>query len=354
MSDTSLYVIFDTKYNEFISELKEVFPELNGVLMSAHHLSADERIRRYREEVLPVSGNPNRDRKVCPGVILPGVVLNEQLWNDVGEATHNAIHEYLTILSFCLLLNDGANVENLLPEGFNMDAMGDFMNMFKSKLSGIDFSNIAEKLGKLFQGAADVSGESAGGIPGFKLPEKFMNGHLARFAQEIVRDIKPEDFGLDASMLEQLEKNPSASLEILMNVFKSKPDFLQNSLKRVGKRIQAKVLSGEIRPQEIAREAEELMKEFINNPAFAELMESFRSMFGFEDMQFAKAAGKEGSARLAIVKDRLRKKMEAKKAAASGTPNTNALLIAQANAAANALLASESQEKKKNANKKRK
>lgn len=354
MSDTSLYVVFDTKYNEFVSELKEVFPELNDVLMNAFNLSPDERIRRYREEVLPVSGNPNRDRTVCPGFILPGVQLSEQLWNDVGEKTHNAIHEYLTILSFCLLLNDGANVENLLPEGFNMDAMGDFMNMFKSKLSGIDFSNIAEKLGKLFQPGVDVSGTAEGGIPGFKLPEKFMNGHLARFAQEIVRDIKPEDFGLDASMLEQLEKNPSASLEILMNVFKSKPDFLQNSLKRVGKRIQAKVLSGEIRPQEIAREAEELMKEFINNPAFAELMESFRSMFGFEDMQFAKAAGKEGSARLAIVKDRLRKKMEAKKAAASGSSNINTLAIAQANAAANALIASESQEKKKTTNKKRK
>lgn len=345
MSDTSLYVAFDTKYNEFVSELKDVFPELDGCLMDAYKLSPDIRIHRYREEVLPISGNPNRDRTKCPGCILPGVYLTDKLWNEVGEKTHNAIHEYLTILSFCLLLNDGANVENLLPEGFNMDAMGDFMNMFKSNLSGIDFSNIAEKLGKLFQ-AGDVSGGATeGGIPGFKLPEKFMNGHLARFAQEIVRDIKPEDFGLDASILEQLEKNPSASLEVLMNVFKSKPDFLQNSLKRVGKRIQAKVLSGEIRPQEIAHEAEELMKEFINNPAFAELMESFRSMFGFENMEFAKAAGKEGSARLAIVKDRLRKKMEAKKAAAAS--NTNSIIAAaQANAAAEALLASELQTKK--------
>jgi hypothetical protein len=147
-------------------------------------------------------------------------------------------------------------------------------------------------------------------------------------------------------MIGDLEKNPSGAIEMVMNLFKSKPDFLQNSLKRVGKRIQGKVLSGEIRPQEIAREAEELMKEFINNPAFAELMESFRGMFGFEDMDFAKAAGKEGSARLAIVKDRLRKKMDAKKSAKTGA-SSQSVTAAQSEAIAAALLADEAAKKAK-------
>jgi hypothetical protein len=44
-------------------------------------------------------------------------------------------------------------------------------------------------------------------------------------------------------------------------------------------------------------------------------MESLKTAFGFEDMDMAKAAGKEGSARLSLVKERLRKKLEAKKAA---------------------------------------
>jgi hypothetical protein len=339
----SLLSIFNKKYNEFVAELRSVFPELDGYIESAFNLTEHERIVQFREHVLPVAGNPRRDTSVCPGMILPGVVLTAELWNDISDKTRSAIQEYLTLLSFCLLLNDGGStMEDALPANFNLDAMGNFMNMFKGSLGGIDFTKISDKLGKLFEGIAsgvDASG-NATDESAFKLPERFMNGHIARFAREILRDIKPEDFGIDESIIGDLEKNPAGAIEMVMNLFKSNPDFLQNSLKRVGKRIQAKVISGEIRPQEIAREAEELMKEFINNPAFAELMESFRGMFGFEDMDFAKAAGKEGSARLALVKDRLRKKMDAKKSAKTGTTMT-AGAVARSDAIAAALLAEE-------------
>jgi hypothetical protein len=84
--------------------------------------------------------------------------------------------------------------------------------------------------------------------------------------------------------------------------------------------------SGEIRPQEIVAEAEELMKTFSENPAFVEMMETFRSLFGMEDMDVARSAGREGSARMAIVRERLRKKMEAKRAAAgAGAGETNTI-----------------------------
>ncbi len=358
--DNSLFDVFNKKYNEFIVELKEVYPELSSGIDAAFLLTSEERVRRFREEVLPTAGNPKRDTTVCPGCILPGVVLTAELWADVSEKTHTAIQEYLTLLSFCIVLSDGGSSSMFegLESNFNMNAMGDFMNMFKSKLDTSEFANIAEKLGKMFEGGIDASGSGGSGLGGFKLPEKFMNGHLAKFAHEIVRDIKPEDFGLDESTVSQLEKNPSGAIELLMNVFKNKPDFLQNSFKKIGKRIQQKVLSGEIRPQEIAREAEELMKEFINNPAFSGLMETLRSTFGFEDMDFAKAAGKEGSARLAIVKDRLRKKMDAKKAAQQQQQNTfNNMTVAQAqqfaDSAAAALLANETQQQPKKSNKRK-
>ena len=73
-------------------------------------------------------------------------------------------------------------------------------------------------------------------------------------------------------------------------------------------------------PQEIVAEAEELMKTFSDNPAFVEMMESFRSMFGMEDPDLARQAGREGSARLAMVKKRLQKKMAAKEAAQAQVP----------------------------------
>ena len=56
------------------------------------------------------------------------------------------------------------------------------------------------------------------------------------------------------------------------------------------------------------------IKEFQNNPKFVNIMESFRSMFNFEDPDMARAAGREGEARRSIVQQRLRKKLEERRA----------------------------------------
>jgi hypothetical protein len=65
------------------------------------------------------------------------------------------------------------------------------------------------------------------------------------------------------------------------------------------------------------------MKEFAGNADMVGMMDSFKTAFGFEDMDIARAAGKEGSARLNIVKERLRKKMEEKKAAATASTSNS-------------------------------
>jgi hypothetical protein len=107
---------------------------------------------------------------------------------------------------------------------------------------------------------------------------------------------------------------------MLMQIYTQRPEILQGAMKRIAKRLQDKVRRGELKPQELAAEAEQMMKEFTDNPAFVELMEGFRSAFGFEDQDTAKAAGRDGEGRLAQARSRLRAKLEAKKAAASGQP----------------------------------
>jgi hypothetical protein len=169
----------------------------------------------------------------------------------------------------------------------------------------------------MFGGATDASG----GTAGFKMPElpqKFLKGHLAKLAEEIVRDIRPEDLGLTPEMLAECESSPSRALNMLVQVFTRNPGMIQATIKKIGNRLQQKVQSGQIRPQEIAREAEELMQEFSSNPEFVGVMESLKGMFGFEDMDFARSAGREGSARLSMVQQRLRAKLAARKAAAEG------------------------------------
>ena len=55
------------------------------------------------------------------------------------------------------------------------------------------------------------------------------------------------------------------------------------------------------------------MKQFSENGAFVDMLGQFKNLFGMEDMDLARQAGREGDARRNIVKERLRKKLEAKR-----------------------------------------
>jgi hypothetical protein len=136
---------------------------------------------------------------------------------------------------------------------------------------------------------------------------------MARLAQEIVKEIKPDDLGITPEMLKACEKDPSRAFNILISTFSDNPGIIQKTIARIGNRLQKMVQSGSIRPDDIAREAEELMKEFAENSSFVDMMQGIKSAFGMEDMDTARKAGREGSARLSTARDRLRKKLEKKK-----------------------------------------
>lgn len=309
--------IFHTKYQEFATELLATFPELSVQIHAAIALTPQESLQRFRDEVKHIA---SADTTATPGTVLPGVSLPDNIWKTLSSANQGAIVEYVKLLSMCCFLEGGFSDGSAAP---TQPWMEDMMGQWKDKLSSVDFEGIMGKFSKIFGAGAGVGeagkegDKDASGSSGFKmpsLPEKFLKGHLAKLAEEIVRDIKPEDIGLTPQMVEECEKSPSRAFDILIQVFTRNPGIIQDTVKRIGKRLQQKVQSGQIRPQEIAREAEEMMKEFASNPEFVELMESLKASFGFEDMDMARQAGREGSARLSIVQQRLRKKLDARKA----------------------------------------
>ena len=215
----------------------------------------------------------------------------------------------------CFLEGFGSDgIDGLGGEGGTKSFLDSVMGDWKDKLGKVDFDGLLGKFSKIFDlGGKDASGNAAGGFKMPRLPERFMKGQLAKLAEEIVRDIKPEDLGLTPEVIAECEKSPSRAFDLLVQIFTKNPEKIQGMIKRIGKRLQQKVQSGAIRPQEIAAEAEELMKEFAGNADMVSMMESLKSAFGFEDMDMARAAGRDGSARLSAVRERLRKKLEAKK-----------------------------------------
>ncbi len=319
MSDTatSNESIFQVKYVEFANNLRDVFPECSVEIDTAVALTAQERVDGFKTYVLPVAGDFKRESSVNPGIVLPNVALTDEQWASLSDNSKKSIQEYLSLLAFTFMMDTNS------PFGDDSKAAFEgFMGSLKEKMSGIDFKSITDKFASMFGGSAE----------GIKLPEKFLKGHLARLAEEMMRDFKPEDFGLDVEELKKYENDPTKAFDMLLKVYTTNPGVIQNSIQKIGKRLQAKIQSGAIKPQEIAAEAEELMKEFSTNPAFVEMMGSFKTMFGMEDPDLARAAGREGNARLALVKERLRKKMEARKAGGGAGAGAGAGASASASA----------------------
>lgn len=358
--------VFQTKYNEFVEDLIGALPEYSVQIQAAKALDDALRLTRFQEEVKVGNtfGGDIEDVTKNPVCVLPGVEIADSVWSSLSENTKKAIWEYVRILSVCSFMEAGFS-DNSKPAW-----MDDVMKEMKDKLGGMDFQNIFKKF-MTFMKPDDQSeereseGKSEGGMPagfeklfenGFpKIPEKFLKGHMARLAQEIVKDIKPEDLGISQEMINECEKNPSRAFDILFKVFGENPGIIQKVVQKIGKRLQQKIASGSIRPQEIAREAEELMKEFSNNSSFVDMMDGIKSAFGFTDMDMAKQAGRESSARLALVKDRLKKKAsekEAKKAANQIVNVSDMTAAAKADAAMERLLLEEESKSKKSENKK--
>ena len=323
---------FENKYNEFVKELLETFPELSSNISTAHKLNHADKIAQFRPifdnlqkssgagTAATGEGNTNYTA-TNPVTLLPGVQLTDALWNSLSDGSKSAIWEHIRVISTCYLMETGFSFGegNAIPSWIS-----DNMDEIKKKFESVDFGSYIEKFAKMFSfggdsSSSDVSGGADSGFKIPKLPEKFLKGHLARFAEEITRDIKLEDLGLNEDIVRECESSPSRALEILFNVLGKNPQNLEKLVKKIGSRLQQKFASGQINPQQIVAEVEELIKEFAGNTEFVESMSQIKSMFGFEDMEFAKKAGKEGSARLATVKDRLRKKLEQRKAGAGGS-----------------------------------
>ena len=334
--------MFQQKYNEFVEDLRGALPEYEDALSAALVLSAEDRLTRFQQEVKTANmfhenheSHQNKGpHEINPRRILPGVELTDAIWAGLSENTQKAIWEHTRVLSICCLMEAGFS-QDTQPKWVE-DAFSQAMKDVQDKMKSTDLEGVLKTFMTYFQSmkgsddtdetddakddskdATDAKAPKKGlfenGFP--SLPEKFMKGHLARLAQEIVKDITPADLGITAEQLKECEKDPSRAIHILFSTFTERPDVIQKVVTKIGKRLQQKVASGSIRPQEIAKEAEEMMKEFSENSSFVDMMENIKRAFGMEDMDIARKTGNEGSARLSLARDRLRKKLEKKKEA---------------------------------------
>jgi hypothetical protein len=351
---------FETTFSQFVDDLKGTFPEFSDALTHAASLpDPQERfVATWRMHTSDVAAC-NASLFDGSGIeIVPGFVMTRALWNELSDSTHAVIWKYISSLLLLAAASSSKDTSGGLWDlsGFNAD-METMMKML-SDAAGTDgdgsglgesmkdifskLSSMASIFGGLGAKAADLSGAASS----FKIPERLFKGHIARIAEELVKEFKPEDFGISPDMLES--DDPARVFNYLQEVFTKKPELMMSAAQKIAKKIQAKFQRGEIKREEIIREAEELMKEFSENTAFSELFGSLGEMLKGSE----KESGNEGSARRREVQERLRRKAAekaAQRAAVSGT--TNVLVTSEAEAraaaAAAALLLEEDEDTKK-------
>jgi hypothetical protein len=357
---------FASTYAQFLEDLEGTFPELSGALTTIKTLPEEDAKRTFRETWKPhLAALAARDAATLftgseeGSEIMSGIRITRKLWQEVDDATHKAIWNYLSSLALLSAVDEEGDVWNEEEFKRSMEEMmrglktaaeaaegaGESANPFAAFA---DMGGLFEKLRDMATGfAKEAEGAAAGagsaGAGGFKIPERIFKGHIARMAKELADEFKPEDFGISPEMLET--NDPAKIFEYLQEIFTKKPDLLMSAAQRIGRKIQAKFQRGEIRREEIIAEVEELMKEFSENEAFNALFGQLGEIL----QSSAKATGNEGSERRRQVQERLRKKAaekEAEKARRAGVGTSvgatgSAAAVAAAEAAAAALLAEE-------------
>lgn len=290
--------LFNKKFTEFCDDLVGACPEYSADIQIAKDLTAEERERAYKNEVLKrVARSPS----TCPGRVLPNVTIKEPVWNALSDGSKKAIIEHLRVLDLTCVFN---TMDENGTAGLSQDWVDSILREMRGKMDRVDFKSMADKFSGLFGGNGST-------LP--PLPEKFLKGKLAKLAEDMVREFKPEDFGMSAEDIAACEKDPTRAFEILLSASGENPQNLQKVMERVARKLQAKMQTGELKPQELAAEAEELMKEFQENPAFVQMLDSFRQAFSFEQPEAARKTGHDGEGRLAQARARLRKKLDARK-----------------------------------------
>ena len=326
---------FQTMYGQFLEDLTATFPEFATALTHAGTLP-DLQVRFidiWRKHTADVAAQNGALFEGAGLELVPGFVLTGALWKELSKTTQGAIWKYLS--SLLLLAASTASREDKESDtsgglwdvsGFQHD-MEEMMRRLK-EAGGAEggAGGGMEGMSDMFDRLKDIAGsfgfkDMSGAAGAFKIPEKLFKGHIAKIAEELVKEFKPEDFGISPEMLEG--NDPARIFTYLQEVFTKKPEMLMTAAQKIAKKIQAKFQSGAIRREDIIREAEELMAEFSDNEAFSSLFGSLGEMLKGSE----KESGNMGSVRRREVQERLRKKKAEKDMARATTSSTSNIIV---------------------------
>lgn len=309
----------------FCAELRETFPELGGVIDRATAITPEQFWRSWKSTLTILL---ERDTETLfgekKGFLIGAVRLTPALWSECSPATQAAIWRYLRTLALEAALEislDGLDAETLTAlngilmaeriEKGGAEAEAATSEMFEEGFSHM--KPLMEKLKGMLGGFMDVSGLGDFKMP--EIPEHLRNGRIARLAEDLAKQFKPEEFGIDPRLLEG--DNVEDILKRLAELYQRDPTMLIAGAKRMADKIRRQVEGGSLDRDALIAEAQEFVKLFREHPSFKEIISKIEGLAGGGGLAGLFGGGDsssgEPSERLRAVRERLRKKMAARK-----------------------------------------
>lgn len=338
---------FQTTLATFCAELRATFPELSSATTRTLEVVTPTHYWRSWQGHLAILAEKNAtalfsDRR---GILVVPLALSAALWDEVSEHTHAAIWRYLRTLLLEALI-EGALPETTLPEessrmllrilGEEREAdaateaeteVEETTSAFFDSSEGVaavkeatadlfgGMSGLMDRIRGLLDRASATDSSGASDMPPFpEIPERLRNGRIARLAQDMAKQFKPEEFGIDPSML--ASDNVEEVLRRLAEMYQRDPTILIAGAKRMSDRIRRQMMGGSLKQEDLIAEAKEFVELFKEHPMFKEAVGKFQEMVGEGGLGelFGGGSAATPSERLRTVQERLRKKLAAKQA----------------------------------------
>ena len=277
---------FIATFQQFCDDLEGTFPEFSVALKDLRILSEAEALSHFRATWRPhLLAIATRDASVFTEAgfdMLRGVKITGRLWKEVDGETHKAIWNYLSSLALLsAAASDATDADSFWDEAEFKKGMEEMIRGLKEATQGAGGAAGAAAgafgfggtdspfaaMGGLFDKLRDMAstfaktaeeggakGDGASSKPEFKMPERLFKGHIAKIVEELVKEFKPEDFGITPEMMDV--KDPKVMFEFLQEIFTKKPETLMAACQKISKKLQAKFASGSIKREDIVREVE--------------------------------------------------------------------------------------------------
>ena len=254
---------------------------------------------------------------------LPGIHFSE-LWNEnITETTRNTIWKYLQLVLFTVVssISDGAS-------------FGDTAKLFEA----IDEDEFKAKLGETIAGMQGMFNNSGEGHSEGDAPDNInvddlpnpqdihdhvsgmLDGKLGKLAKEIAEETAAE---LNMNM-----ENVGSVNDVFKQLFKN-PTKLMGLVKSVGSKLDEKLKSGDINETELLKEASEMVQKMKDMPGMGNLQSMMSKMgmgmpSGGKMNMGAMQAHLDRNMKASQQKDRMRSRLDAKRAAAEQAQQTQA------------------------------